>query len=86
MDHEWSTYFQCGLDAATHQIKLTEGEYPGCLRPCPPGWELRGEFHHRVEVVEVERVGVIWGTPEDVRCEMDQRVETAAKAAGLTIQ
>ncbi len=47
-------------------------------QPAPYGFRL-----HYLGDVDVEPVGVIWGTPDDVSRELRSRVEAAATAAGL---
>lgn len=41
--------------------------------PIVGSWEKRG--FDRVGVVEIERVGVVWGTPGDVQSIVEDRVE-----------
>ena len=47
-DDEWATYFECDECEATHEINVVER---GMFVFCPPSWELRAEYHDRVEPV-----------------------------------
>ena len=47
-DEEWQTYFACDDHEATHQINVAER---GMFVFCPPSWELRAEYHDKVEPI-----------------------------------